>query len=213
MATRIQTFTCSPFQENTYVVFDESKQAVLIDPGCYEAFERTQLADFISNNKLELVRCLLTHAHLDHVFGCAWVQRTYGLLPECHEDELGVLARAQQTALGYGIPMEQPPQPAAFIEPGKDISFGHTSFEVRFVPGHSPASVVFYCAQSGFVIAGDTLFNGSIGRTDLPGGHHDTLIVKIKTELFSLPEDTKVYSGHGLTTTIGREKRNNPFFQ
>lgn len=208
-------FACvNPFQENTYILYDDSRECVLIDPGCYSVAEQQQIAVFIHQNKLTPTRCLLTHTHLDHIFGCAWVAETYGLLPEMHEGELELYHHAPASAERFGVPfLGALPQPAVpFLVTNEPISFGNTRLEIRFVPGHSPASICFYCAESGFVIAGDTLFAGSIGRTDLPGGNHNLLLQAIEKQLFTLPDATVVYSGHGSPTTIGREQTSNPYF-
>jgi hydroxyacylglutathione hydrolase len=202
----------NPFEENTYVLFDGSGECVIIDPGCYTQGEQKWLTQFISSRKLTPVRCLLTHAHLDHVFGCAFVHHTYGLLPELHRGELMVYDYAPISAQKYGVPMEALPAPDRFLLPDTTLTFGNSTLQLLFVPGHSPAHLCFYVASDDFVIAGDTLFAGSIGRTDLPGGNHNALITNIKTQLFTLPDKTVVYSGHGGSTTIGREKQYNPFF-
>lgn len=211
--THIQVFEFNPFSENTYVLYDETGQCVIIDPGCYTAPERAKLAAFIEDNKLRPVRHLNTHCHLDHVFGNAFVHRTWGLGLEIHQNEVPLLERFSTVCQMYGIPQAETPPPAsAFIEAGAVISFGTTQLEVLFTPGHSPGSLSFYCRKEGFVIAGDVLFLESIGRTDLPGGNHDLLLESIRTQLFVLPEETMVYPGHGPATTVRHEKEYNPFF-
>lgn len=207
----VATITVNPFQENTYILSDATGKCVIIDPGCYTKNEETWLAQYIRSQKLTPVACWLTHAHLDHVFGCKWVYDTYHLLPEIHAGELDMLRLAPKSAQRYGVPMIEPPLPTIFLTENTDIFFGDTVLRTLFVPGHSPASLCFYCAKAGFVIAGDTLFNGSIGRTDLPGGNHATLLQHIRSELYTLPPETVVYSGHGSATTIGKEMRSNPF--
>jgi len=158
------------------------------------------------------VRLINTHCHLDHVFGNAFVARTWNIGLEIHAGELPVLQRFPQTAQMYGIPhAEMSPMPARFIETGEVIEFGNTRLKTLFTPGHSPASISFYCAEGGFVIAGDVLFLESIGRTDLPGGDFDVLIQSIRSQLFTLPNETLVYPGHGPATTIRHEKEYNPF--
>ncbi len=202
----------NPFAENTYIVFDESGEAVLIDPGCYTPQECAQLQERLSALRLRPVRLLLTHAHIDHVFGNAFVYRTWGLLPECHRLERPLLENYPSICALYGLPRPEPsPMPEHFLEAGDVITFGNTQLEVRFTPGHSPGGVSFYCASSGFVMAGDALFYESIGRTDLPGGHHPTLIESIRTQLLTLPDATVVYAGHGPQTTIRHERMYNPF--
>jgi hydroxyacylglutathione hydrolase len=210
--TKVQVFEWNPFAENTYVVYDDSGDCAIFDPGCYEPSEKEALAEFIRKNRLRPVRLINTHCHLDHVFGNAFVARTWDLSLEIHRGELPVLERFMDVCRQYGIPwVEASPTPGRFIEPGSVIQFGNTSLEVLFTPGHSPASLSFYCAESAFVIAGDVLFYESIGRTDLPGGDMSTLLEAIRTQLFTLPGETMVYPGHGPATTIRHEMEYNPF--
>lgn len=208
----VAKFTFNPFQENTYVVYDDSGECIIFDPGCATADEKKQLSSFIEANKLKPVRLINTHCHLDHVFGNRYVSEHYGLGLEIHEGELPVLKAVPQICIMYGLPQpELSPTPSAFLEPGTSVTFGNTTLKILFTPGHSPASISFYCAESNFVIAGDVLFYESIGRTDLPGGDFATLIQSIKTQLFPLGDEVRVYSGHGEDTTIGHEKEHNPF--
>lgn len=210
--TQVQTFEFNPFAENTYVVFDDTGACVIIDPGCYTAEERSELKRFISDNSLQPVRLINTHCHLDHVFGNAFVAKTWDLGLEIHIGELPLLQRFTQVCQMYGIPFaEEPPMPGRYIEAGESLEFGHTRLKALFTPGHSPASLSFYCREEGFVIAGDVLFYESIGRADLPGGHMETLLNSIRNQLFTLPDETLVYSGHGPATTIRHEKEYNPF--
>lgn len=210
--TQVQVFEFNPFAENTYIVYDETGECAIFDPGCYTAEERTALTRFISENGLRPARLINTHCHLDHVFGNAFVAKTWDIGLEIHHGELPVLERFPQICQMYGVPYsEEPPPPARFIEAGDVITFGNTRLEVLFTPGHSPASISFYDRAHGYVIAGDVLFLESIGRTDLPGGDFDTLISSIKTRLFTLPDETLVYPGHGPATTIRHEKEYNPF--
>ncbi len=210
--TQVQVFEFNPFAENTYIVYDETGECAIFDPGCYTAEERTTLTRFISENGLRPARLINTHCHLDHVFGNAFVAKTWDIGLEIHHGELPVLERFPQICQMYGVPYsEEPPPPARFIEAGDVIEFGNTRLEVLFTPGHSPASISFYDPAHGYVIAGDVLFLESIGRTDLPGGDFDTLISSIKTRLFTLPDETLVYPGHGPATTIRHEKEYNPF--
>lgn len=214
MSASIAIFTFNPFQENTYVVYDETGECVIFDPGCYEAHERIELANFISENKLQPVRLINTHCHIDHVFGNKFVADTWSLELEIHKGELPVLEAVPQISQMYGIPMGQPsPAPGKFIEEGDVIEFGETRLEAIFTPGHSPASLSFYCPDGNFLIAGDVLFRESIGRTDLPGGNFETLIASIQNKLFPLGDDVKVFPGHGPSTTIGFERKHNPFLR
>ena len=153
-----------------------------------------------------------THCHLDHVFGNKYVADTYQLGLEIHEGELSVLQSSPKVANMYGIPYANiSPAPTSYLKPGEDITFGDTTLSIHFTPGHSPASVSFYNQEEGYIIGGDVLFQNSIGRTDLPGGNFDTLINSIKETFLSLPDDTRVYSGHGPMTTVGHERVHNPF--
>ena len=205
--------TFNPFQENTYIVYDDTKDCIIFDPGCSNTSEEQELIQFIESNKLKPVRLINTHCHIDHVLGNAFIAEKYQLSLEIHEGELEVLKSAPVVAQMYGLPVPAPaPEPLQFIKEGDIVEFGETRLEAIFTPGHSPASLSFYCKESQFVIAGDVLFQGSIGRTDLPGGNYDLLIKNVKEKLFPLGDEVKVYPGHGPSTTIGIEKKTNPFF-
>lgn len=204
--------TFNAFQENTYLVYDDTKECVIFDPGCFSTSEKLALVDKINALQLTPVRLINTHCHLDHVFGNAFVSEKYQLPLEIHKDELAVLKAVPQICLMYGLPQPDPsPTPGHFIEEGEIIEFGNTQLETLLTPGHSPASLSFYCKADQFIIAGDVLFQGSIGRTDLPGGDFDTLINSIKTKFFPLGDAVEVHPGHGPSTTIGFERENNPF--
>jgi len=211
---QVKFFTFSPFSENSYIIYDDSKECIIVDPGCYTDEERQRLSKFISDNDLTPVRLINTHCHIDHVFGNRYVAETYKLPLEIHEGEIPVLESVPMVAKMYGIPNVQlspDPDPNKFIKEGDTISFGNTKLSVLFTPGHSPASVSFYCKEDSFLIAGDVLFQGSIGRTDLPGGNFDTLLQSIINKFLPLPDDVIVYSGHGNPTSIGVERNSNPF--
>ncbi|HEX6915421.1 MAG TPA: MBL fold metallo-hydrolase [Chitinophagaceae bacterium] len=207
----ITSFTFSPVQENTYVLRNNRKQALIIDPGCYFSAEEEQLKQFIGNEGLEPVRLINTHCHLDHVFGNNWVHRSYGLELHLHPLEEKVLAFAPASGQMWGLNFTNYSGPLHFINDGDIIPFGDDKLEAILAPGHSPGSLCFYCREQQFVIGGDVLFYESIGRTDLPGGDHETLLRSIRERLFTLPDDTRVYPGHGPSTTIGHEKKHNPF--
>lgn len=212
--TQVHFFAFSPFSENTYVIYDDTKECIIIDPGCYTPEERKELSDFIHKNQLKPVRLINTHCHLDHVFGNRYVAETYQLALEIHEGELPVLESVPVVSQMYGIPNVQQspdPDPNKYIKEGDVIEFGNTQLAVFFTPGHSPASVSFYCEKEHFIIGGDVLFQGSIGRTDLPGGNLDTLMKSIFDHFLTLPDHTIVYSGHGNPTNIGTERARNPF--
>lgn len=207
-----KNFSFNQFAENTYILYGDNGEAVIIDPGCSTGQEETKMAHFIYEHKLKPVRLLLTHAHLDHVLGNDFVFRTYGLAPYMHRNDLELLHSLVRTCEMYGFSGVAPsPEPAGFLMEGDIIKFGNAEMKVIFAPGHSPGSVCYYSAAEKMLWGGDVLFNQSIGRTDLPGGDFDTLANSITTKLFALPDDVTVFSGHGLPTTIGSEKKNNPF--
>jgi hydroxyacylglutathione hydrolase len=207
----IKAFTFNPVQENTYVLYNEKKECCIIDPGCYFAEEREELKAYIEKAGLKPVLLLNTHCHLDHVFGNKFVHDIWNLTLHIHEKEKLVLERAPIAGKTWQMPFDNYEGDLLFLKEGETISIGEDELEIRFTPGHSPGSVIFYHEAGGFVVGGDVLFNGSIGRTDLPGGDYDTLINSIQTQVFTLPDETKVYPGHGSLTTIGFEKMNNPY--
>lgn len=208
---KVRVFTFSPVQENTYVLYNEQNKAIIIDPGCYFPAEQETLKNFITDTQLEPVRLLNTHCHLDHVFGNKWVSETWNLELHLHEGEQQMLQLAPLSGEKWGLPFQNYTGPLLFLEEGDTISLGNDALRVILAPGHSPASICFYCEEQAFLIGGDVLFRKSIGRTDLPGGNHETLLKSIREKLFVLPDEVVVYSGHGEPTTIGYEKRNNPF--
>ncbi|HEY5751355.1 MAG TPA: MBL fold metallo-hydrolase [Chryseolinea sp.] len=207
----IQSFVFNPLQENTYVLYDDSGECVIIDPGCYEPYERQELTDFISAEGLTVKMLLNTHCHIDHVLGNSFVKEKYGVRLYIHAKDEPVLRAVKAYAPNYGFAQYQEATPDAFLEEGQDITFGQQSFKVLFVPGHAPGHVAFYNEKEKIVMSGDVLFQNSIGRTDLPGGDFDTLIRSIHQKLFTLPDDVIVFPGHGPETNIGFEKKTNPF--
>ncbi|KQM79137.1 MBL fold metallo-hydrolase [Pedobacter sp. Leaf216] len=209
----IKTFTFNAYSENTYVLYDESKECIIIDPGMYEGVEQNELAAFIKQQNLIPVLLLNTHCHLDHVFGNKFVFETYGLKPQFHEGELPVLTAVPGYAPSMGFNNYQiSPLPDTFLPETGTVSFGNSTLSLIFAPGHSPAHLCFYSEADHILMGGDVLFYGSIGRSDLPGGNHQQLIQNISDKLFVLPDETVVYPGHGPATSIGFEKQNNPFF-
>lgn len=210
---QVRVFTFSPIQENTYVLYNEHNKAIIIDPGCYFSAEQETLKLFIKDTGLEPVRLLNTHCHLDHVFGNRFVHETWGLEPNIHRDEEAMLKLAPEAGERWGLPFRNYEGPLQFLEAGDTVLLGADLLTVILAPGHSPGSVCFYCEKQQFLIGGDVLFRDSIGRTDLPGGDHETLLNSIRTQLFVLPDEVKVWPGHGEATTIGYEKRNNPFLR
>lgn len=208
---QVHYFTFNGFQENTYVLFDETKECVIIDPGCYSTEEQQALKNYIESNGLKPVLLLNTHCHIDHVLGNNFVHQTYNIDLAMHEKDLPTLHATPEYGHLYGFTIDPSPEPAQLLQEGDVVSFGNSKLEVLFTPGHSAGHVVFVARKERFIINGDVLFQGSIGRTDLPGGDFDTLITSIKTKLFSLGDDFRVYTGHGPYTTIGNEKTHNPF--
>jgi hydroxyacylglutathione hydrolase len=215
----VKSFVFSPVQENTYILYNEQKQCCIIDPGCYFPEERDELKTVIEETGLKPVLLLNTHCHLDHVFGNKFVYDTWGLPLHLHEKEKPVLDFAPISGEKWGLPFENYDGPLVYLKEGNNLTLPFSingegkgdELEIRFTPGHSPGSVSFYYEAGSFIIGGDVLFNGSVGRTDLPGGNMNTLINSIQTQFFTLPDETKVYSGHGPVTTVGFEKMNNPY--
>jgi len=209
----IQSFTFNPFQENTYVAYDETLECIIVDPGCYDAKDNAVLSKFIEENKLKPVALVNTHCHLDHLFGNKFVSDTYQLEPIMHEADLPLLEYAPLTAIQYDLQLDELPEVGKFVEEGDVIHFGNSSFEVLFTPGHAPGHICLLNRDEKIILSADVLFHLSIGRTDLPLGDHATLLKSIKEKLLVLEEDVVVYPGHGPNTSIGFEKKNNPFLQ
>lgn len=209
----LQKFTFNPYQENTYVLYDETKECIIIDPGMYDGGEQNQLTTFIRENKLKPTLLLNTHCHIDHVLGNKFVFDNWGLKPQFHQGELYILQAVPGYAPQMGMRYELSPEPETFLPESGAVHFGNSQLELIFAPGHSPAHLCFYAREENFLIGGDVLFYNSIGRTDLPGGNHQQLINSIRQNLFVLPDDCKVFPGHGPSTTIGFEKVSNPFLR
>jgi hydroxyacylglutathione hydrolase len=207
----IKVLTFNPVQENTYVLYNESHDCIIIDPGYYSEEEKYALQSFINDNGLRPAILLNTHCHLDHVFGNKFIAEEYQLTLQIHKNEEPVLQMAPASGLMFNLPFDNYKGKFIFVKEGDVISLGKDSLQVIEAPGHSPGSICFYCEQQKFIIGGDVLFYQSIGRTDLPGGNHEGLIKNIKEKLFVLPQDVKVYPGHGAATTIGDEIKYNPY--
>jgi hydroxyacylglutathione hydrolase len=208
---KVYKLVFSPIQVNTYVVADISGDCAIIDCGCYDRNEFSGLVDLLEANRLKPVLLLNTHCHLDHIFGNNFVLDKYGLRPYSSQLEEPIRINAAKHASLFGLSMDNPPEPAGFIEDKEKLMFGDIELQALHVPGHTPGSLAFYFKEENCVFTGDALFAGSIGRTDRPGGSFETLIISIKTQLLSLPADTVVYSGHGRDTTIGKELTTNKF--
>lgn len=208
----IKIFTFNPIQENTYVVHDESGEAIVIDAGSYFENEKKMLRDYIDDNQLKLVKVLNTHLHFDHQFGNKFLFDTYGISPEAHGGDEFLLKRVVAGAVIYGFPVQEDAQPiGTYLKENELIKFGNTTLKTIHVPGHSPGHLVFHNEKEKVIFSGDVLFNGSIGRTDLEQGDYATLIRNITEKLMILPDETVVYPGHGPATTIGRERVSNPY--
>lgn len=207
----IHSFTFNSFQENTYLVYDDTKECLIIDAGCFFPEEKKELTKFIEQNNLKPVKLINTHCHIDHVFGNKFVAEKYGLNLEMHKADLPILQTTEIVGRNYGMAVEPSPLPAVFLEENDVVVFGKSELKVLHTPGHSPGSISFFSEKNKLVIVGDVLFRQSIGRYDFPGGDYETLMNSIRNKLFLLGDGVKVYSGHGPSTTIGFEKKNNPF--
>lgn len=207
----LKMFTFNPVQENTYVLWNEKREAIIIDPGCYFTAEQETLQDFIKEQNLTPVKILNTHCHFDHVFGLKWAANTFNIGVYLHPIAEKELDFAASSAVQWGFGIAKYNGSFHYLNHGDIIKFGDNELKVLYTPGHSPGSICFYCQKQNFIIDGDVLFLQSIGRTDFPGSDHQQLLQSIKDHLFTLPGETVVYPGHGPHTTIGYEKKNNPF--
>ncbi len=208
---QVKSFTFNPFMENTFILYDETKECVVIDPGCYEQHEKGELKKFIEDNDLKVVKLLNTHCHIDHVLGNQYIKSTFGVDLYVHSKDEETLKSVTAYAPSYGFTGYDETTIDGYLEEGKDVVFGSSKLEVLFVPGHAPGHVAFVDHDTKTIIGGDVLFQGSIGRTDLPGGDFDTLIKSIHEKFFPLGDDYIVYCGHGPKTSIKQEKASNPF--
>jgi hydroxyacylglutathione hydrolase len=202
----------SPILVNTYILGDKSGDCAIIDCGCYNKAEFDELEHLIQEKNLKPVLLLNTHCHLDHIFGNHFMLERYNLGYFCHKDDEANRKNSTDHAKMFGLEMPTPPEPSGYLTDGQKISFGQTELDAIHVPGHAPGSLAFYSKKDNVIFTGDVLFNGSIGRTDLPGGNYETIINSIKNKLFTLPADTVVYPGHGDMTSIGNEIETNPYF-
>lgn len=211
--TNITSFCFNPFQENTYIISHINKDCWIIDPGCYTLQEQKILTKFIAENELNPVRLMNTHCHLDHIYGNKFITDEYKLELGIHEKELMILERAAMSARMFGAKIPESCEPSYFIKENEQIFLADVAYDVLFTPGHSPGSICFSNVEEQYAIVGDVLFAGSIGRTDLPAGDYDTLIKSIKTQLLVLDDATEIFNGHGPSTTIGEERKSNPFLR
>jgi glyoxylase-like metal-dependent hydrolase (beta-lactamase superfamily II) len=207
----IHKLVFGPFQENTFVIAAPNKECIIVDPGCYNREENLELQQLITDNGYTPKMLFNTHFHIDHVFGNQFVKDAWGLLPTGHKLGEFTLSHNERAASLYGLHYIPSPPIAHFIEEGDTIAIGAEKLDILFVPGHATGHVALVSKSQKFTISGDVLFQGSIGRTDLPGGDFEVLAESIQTKMYTLPDDYVVYCGHGPETTIGHEKANNPF--
>jgi len=208
----VKTFVFNPFSENTYILFDETKECVIIDPGCFDKKEEEEIISFISNNKLIPKYILITHGHIDHVLGVNYLKNELNIPVWIPKEEEQTYNAVPSYSESYGFGNYKHTLADYLINEGEEILFGTSSLNTIYAPGHSAGHAAFINTDENICIGGDILFSGSIGRVDLPGGDYDTLIKSIKEKLFTLNESMVVYPGHGPTTTIKQEKATNPFF-
>ncbi len=208
---KIKSFTFNPYQENTYLIFDDSKEAVVIDPGNYEAYENELISKFIDENKLQLKKIILTHCHIDHCLGNKYLNEKYGAELLIPFDERDLYKNVENIATLFGFANYSHLDENEYLKEKDKIEFGNIKLDVLFLPGHSPGHLAFYFKNDNLCFSGDVLFYNSIGRTDLPGGDHDTLINSIKNKLFLLNPNTIIYPGHGQKTILKNEMKDNPF--
>jgi len=207
----IDILVYSPFQVNTYIISDQTNECIIIDPACYTEKECLHLQNFLTKKSLKPVLLLNTHTHLDHIFGNNFVCKTYNLKSKIGIDGKEIFDRAPVVAQNYGLNMQAQDEPGEYISEKNTLEFGNSALRIFDLPGHCPGSLVFYNIKEKFAIVGDVIFDGSIGRTDLPGGNFDTLISGIKNKIYTMPDDLVLYPGHGKKTTVKKEKLTNPF--
>lgn len=209
---KIKKYIFNPFQENTYILWDDvSLDAAIIDPGCYNKNEEQKLEEFVNNNGLSVNLLINTHCHIDHIFGNAYVKEKYKCNFIAPELDIPLLDNLVAQAEMFGVNANKSPYPDEYITEEYVLSLGNNKLSFLFTPGHTPGEFCIYSSSENFCISGDVLFYESIGRTDLWGGNLETLINSIRTKLFTLPNEIKIFPGHGIETTIGHEKDFNPF--
>lgn len=208
---RLKQFTFNPFSENTYLWINEHNECWITDPGMYGTEEEKVLIDYIEQNGLKPQQIINTHGHIDHIFAVDALKAKYNIPFGIHTLEQPILDNAVDSAMMFGFKFSVAPKPDFYLEDGQILQLGDDQIEVRLAPGHSPGSVVLYYAKGNLAVSGDVLFKESVGRSDLPGGNHDVLMKSIQTQLYTLPNATEIYSGHGPSTTIAHEKQYNPF--
>ena len=209
----IKIFQFNAFQENTYLLYDATGECIIIDPGMSNEKEKNEIINFISNNNLKPISVVNTHSHIDHILGIAFLTSKYNIDYYMHKSESEMFNSSAMVGMSFGMKFDKPEKLPKFLDEGNEVKFGKSILQIFYVPGHSSGSLCFYSKEDNFLISGDVLFSNSIGRSDLPGGDHNTLIRGIKSKLFTLPDECKVYPGHGSETTIGDEKKFNPFLK
>ena len=209
---KVKAFTFNPsFYENTYVLYDDTSECIVVDPGCFFDSEYQEIDSFIQSSKLKVVKLIDTHCHVDHVLGNAHIKRKYKVPLFIHKFEIELLIAVKAYSELYGFKGYEESTVDGYLQEGDKVEFGESTLDVLFVPGHSPGHIALYHSKENFVVSGDVLFDGSIGRTDLPGGNYSQLIDSIKMKLLTLNDDVVVYPGHGPSTTIRKERNSNPF--
>lgn len=208
-----QNFVFNELGVNSFVLYDNTQQCIVVDPGCNTDNQRNELISFINSHKLKTAYIINTHGHFDHVFGNSWAKSVFDCPLLMHKDDLPLIENADKYAGIFGFHISKPPLPDGYLADNELICFGDSSLKIIHVPGHSPGSICLYAESEGLLICGDVLFNGSIGRTDLPGGDQDLLISGIQMKLMTLPGNTVVWPGHGPKTTIKHEYDTNPFLK
>ncbi|BDQ02111.1 MBL fold metallo-hydrolase [Ignavibacterium sp.] len=209
---KIHSFEFNPFNENTYLLWDdETKETAIIDPGCYDEFEKSELKNFIEEQNLIPKLLINTHCHIDHILGVSFIKENYDVIYLIPEKDLPLHKNASSQGQMFGFDLEELPEPDEFITEEKIIRLGQEELKPLFTPGHTAGEYCFYSEKNKICITGDVLFHQSIGRTDLWGGDYDTLIQSIRTKLLTLPDDTRIFPGHGIDSTIGIERKQNPF--
>ena len=211
---KIKSFTFNPFQENTYIIYDKTKECLIVDPGCYTEEEKNILKEFITKQKLTPTKLINTHCHIDHILGNKFVHQQWGVPLYIHKADLPLLENAKKISEMYGFEnYEDSILPQHYLEEHNIITCGKSSFNILFTPGHAPGHICLLNKKNNIIISGDVIFKESIGRTDLPGGDHNTLINSIMKKIFPLPNETQIFCGHGPITSLGSEKKYNPFLQ
>ena len=211
---KIKSFTFNPFQENTYIIYDKTKECLIVDPGCYTEEEKNILKEFITKQKLTPTKLINTHCHIDHILGNKFVHQQWEVPLYIHKADLPLLENAKKISEMYGFEnYEDSPLPQHYLEEENIITCGKSNFNILFTPGHAPGHICLLNKKNNIIISGDVIFKNSIGRTDLPGGDHNTLINSIMKKIFPLPDETQIFCGHGPITSLGSEKKYNPFLQ